>query len=138
MTDRSELEKTVSEFPGDPAFADLAELLLRERELGKAIVVCVKGLSAAPEIHKGRLMLARAFFELEAIPFAVREIETLLEEFPQNKFLRRLLLKLSPEKTGSSVESSHYTAEGEAVDDTVAEAEFDFDSLDMLDEEEDK
>lgn len=139
--DRSELEQTVKDDAGDPAFAELAELMILSGDLQEALQVCIKGLSIAPDVHKGRLMLARVFFELEALPFAAREVKVLLDEFPDNKFLRRLYEKLCPDMAGVSDSREEYETTDDSeeviVDDTVAEAEFDFDSLDLLEGEDD-
>ncbi len=115
----------LKEDPGDPLFADLAEELRRGGELIRAMEICLRGLSANPACHKGRLVLARVFYELRYLPFALREIEELCRALPHSRSLQRLREKLSPEVSGA-----------EQQEETVAEADFDFEDLELIDEDE--
>lgn len=110
------------------AFAESAENLRRSGKLEEALKVCLQGLSANPAHHKGRLVLARVFFEMGYLPFAIREIEELCEALPESKSLQRLRDKLSPQPAEASG----------GAEETVAEADFDLDELDLIakDEEE--
>ena len=117
-----EYRSTLSSDPGAPAFVEFAELLRGMRRHSEAIDVCLAGLSANPDAHRGRLMLARVYYECGFIPFAVRELQTLVAQFPANRALAKLCERLSPVDgtTGSGVESE------------VAEAEFDIDAISLI------
>ena len=91
------LREALSTNPGAPEFVSLAELLRAARRHFEALGVLVAGLSASPDNHKGRLLLARVFYELQAIPFAVRELKELCLALPGNKPLVILLEKLAPQ-----------------------------------------
>ena len=106
--------------PGNAVFGEYARMLIEHARPEEALLVCLKGLSSAPGEHRGRLMLARALYELGAVPFAVREVEQLCAELPQIASLKTLLLRLAPGHAGGG-------AEGEG---TVAEMDLSFDQLD--------
>jgi hypothetical protein len=102
-------------------FSDVAVALCQEGKTLEAIDVCLAGLCNTPSVIRGRLVLARAFFERGYVPFAVRELEQLRREVPENDSVRRLLEKLSPKR------SENVPAGGD--ESTVAEAEFDIDLM---------
>lgn len=117
--------------PGNVLFYDLAVGLSLEGNLIDAIEVCLRGLSVNPGFHKGRLLLARLYYECGYIPFAVKELESLFGACPNSKSVRRLLERLSP---GSAALSSG-VATSVAGNSTVAEGDFNLDDLAELDEE---
>ena len=90
----------------------------------EAIEVCLKGLSANPSCHRGRLVLARLYFECGYIPFAAREVNILRETLPELASLDRLYKKFYPDSAGDS--------EGET---TVAETDFEISELELAGEE---
>ena len=94
-------------------------------------MVCFNGLAQNPAHHKGRLVLARIHYELGQIPFAIREITELCRALPDSKSLKRLRDKLAPE-TAPAASPAAGTAE-----ETVAEADFDFEELEMIEDDED-
>ena len=118
--------------PGDPVFADYAEFLRSQGEIDRAMHVCLTGVTSNPAVLEGRLVLARIYYEEGHFPFAVRELEYLKKEIPDNKAVNSLLERLSPEslnKPQATVISS------ESTETTVAEGEFGFDELDLLEDE---
>ena len=126
-----EILATLADDPGDPLFVEYADFLRREEDYANALQVCLAGLSVNPGFHHGRLVLARIFFDQSFIPFAVRELELLHTALPNNSGVQKLLDRLAP---GSASESAAETAETDA-EDTVAETEFDFDEIELIEEE---
>lgn len=118
--------------PGNVLFYDLAVGLSIEGNLLDAIEVCLRGLSVNPSFHKGRLLLARLYYDCGFIPFAVRELEFLLGACPNSRSIRRLVERLSP---GSQSLKDRPADFGQAPDGTMAEGDFDMADLDALDEE---
>lgn len=126
----NELEKfkeILAENPGNPLFAEYAERLRVAGDHSEAMNVCLAGLSANPACHRGRLVLARAFYDRSYLPFAVRELEYLVRELPDNESLRKLLNKLSPQGTAAPSQTGPAVAAQ-----TVAEAEFDFSDIELI------
>jgi len=115
------------EDPGNPYFAEVSENLRKEGRYAEAYRVCFAGLSANPNCHVGRLALARLFYDQGFFPFAVRELEVLRSKLPENKTLLKLLMKLSPERVETPVAS-------QVPETTLAEVEFDFREIDLLEE----
>lgn len=126
--DKDDWQTFLNQDPGNPYFAEVAEDLRKQGQAPQAFRVCFSGLSANPHCHLGRLVLARLFYEQGSLPFALRELKTLAEELPDNKYIAKLLGKLTPGEISQPTEQP-----GES---TIAEAEFDFDDIDLLEEEE--
>jgi hypothetical protein len=119
----------ISEDAGHVAFVAYADLLRSTGRWPEAVEVCLAGLTANPANHKGRLVLARLYYDRGYIPFAVRELEILTRALPQNEPVRKLLERL----TGAPV-----AVNGEAPpvkDDTIAEAEFDLGEIDLIEKD---
>ena len=114
--------------PGNPVFADYAEVLRKEGKLEEALQVCFRGLSRTPSCHLGRLVLARIFYQSSQLPFAIREIEQLCRELPELSSINRLLKALSPDSK-LEVKAQGESAKSETPEKTIAEAEFDFDMI---------
>jgi predicted Zn-dependent protease len=131
-----ELRQQIEEDPGNPVFAELAEALRKQEQLAEALDVCLLGLSANPECHKGRLVLSQLFYQKGYYPFAIRELEQLHRALPENRSVRKLLEKLSPGSVGES--GSAAAARDGSEQDTIAEADFDFDMLDLVDSDDDE
>lgn len=123
-----ELRIRVQQNPADPVFADLIALLIARDAFGEAILVGLKGVSANPDCHKGRLLLAHALFRAGCVPFAAREIEELVREFPDKIHLRNLLSRLRPDSASGELQAG----EGNGAEKEVADIEFDPDALDDL------
>lgn len=112
------------EDPGNPAFPAYAESLINQGKPLEALEVCLAGLSVNPTCHKGKLLLARIYFERSYIPFAVRELQELRLALPDNKYITRLLERLAPESllnlgkppTGTSAEMTLAETDLEAGD----------------------
>ncbi|MEZ4754369.1 MAG: hypothetical protein R3A13_08695 [Bdellovibrionota bacterium] len=129
-----EIQLKLEQDPGDPIFADYAEFLRTQGEVDRAMHICLSGISSNPAVLEGRLVLARLYYEEGHLPFAVRELEYLKKEIPENKAVASLLEKLSPE---SLIAASKATVITTATSETtLAEGEFAFDELDLLDDEE--
>jgi len=136
MISKEDMEEALRNDPGNPLFADLADEFRKEGNFSKAMEICLAGLSSAENNLKGKLVLARIYYQQGYLPFAVRELRELCELRPESQRLRRLLELLSPQthpghpkehqSTGAAQEA---TTEEEAK--TLAEAEFDFDDLDF-------
>ena len=109
-------------------FADRAEGLRISGKLDDALILAMAGLSENPDAHRGRLVLARIFYEKGYLPFAVREVEQLVREIPSNAAIRKLLETLAPDRVIGGPNTI-------VAEDTVAESEFDLDALALLEEE---
>lgn len=131
--DEGELRRILTEDPGNERFVELARLLREAGRKLEAVEVCFAGLSASPQCHDGRLELARAFYELGYIPFAAREVSELRSIYPASSDLQKLAELLGAVET---VESQAPQPAGSP--DTVAEAEFDADEIELIDSNEDK
>lgn len=131
--DRKALEDLIKEDPGNPAFVEVAEYFRQKKDFTRALEVCLSGLSVAPANHKGRLVLARTFYENGMLPFASRELEQLARELPNNEPIRKLIAILDPEFGELQADTQSQESEG----DLVAESELDIDLLEDLEEEED-
>lgn len=128
--DEQEVVSLLSSDPGNSIFADYAELLRNQNRQEAAILVCIKGLSLNPACHRGRLVFARCLYELNCRPFSIEQIKYLSHALPDNQSLSRLLAKLSHGQQTAGSQAS--TA---AVEDTIAEADFDFSEIDLLEED---
>ena len=123
-----EIRRELEENPGSPVFSDYAESLRERGELSAGLHTCLLGLSSNPAHHLGRLVLARIFFDAGYYPFCVRELKELLRAFPDNQSLASLLKRIAPEsETGERASQSLAT---------MAEAEFEFDELELIGQEE--
>lgn len=109
--------------------AEEALALIHQRKFLDAEQLLLKGLSADPFNPRARILLAKVFFELGYVPFAVRELEQVYLELPDNKYVKNLLEKLAPERVtvGAPV------AKGPS--DTLAEADFDIGDIEILEKE---
>lgn len=116
--------------PGNSVFEEFAEFLRSTKAYSEALSVCLAGLSANPAAHRGRLILARVFYEQGFMPFAARELAVLHHELPQNRAIKKLLSELAPEYV-AEMQASGFQAKSGA-ETTVAETELDFDILATL------
>ncbi len=129
-----QLRANLKRDPADESFLELMKLLLEKQEHTEAIVVALQALSKNPSHGAGRLELARAYYLAGYYPFAVRELKDLYQLFPENEALRRLLEKLSPGATAGASKDNIADSKKDAEGETVSEAEFDFDDIDLLDD----
>ncbi|WKZ57933.1 MAG: hypothetical protein QY326_04500 [Bdellovibrionota bacterium] len=136
----TEYTEILASDPGDEVFVDYGDYLRRTGRLNDALLITLRGLSHTPDNSRGRLLLARLYFELGFTPFAVREIRELQAEYPQRKFLRQLLLKLAPDEKLKEVSDSPVQPEpaSKSSSETFAEGEFDFEALEDLEHKEQK
>lgn len=114
--------------PGNSIFADFSESLYRDGRPETAIFVCLKGLSSNPSCHKGRLLLAKIFYDLEFKPFAIEQLKILAEKLPESRSITKLLDKIAPGELTAQASSSQESK-------TYAEAEFNFDDIELISEE---
>jgi len=129
MSDQETLDLLAKD-PGNTIFAEYADSLRESGDYDAAVLVCLRGLSVNYNFQRGRLVLSRVFYEMNCIPFAIEQVKILVSSLPENKVLRRLLKKLTGGQGNVDVDSKPASA-----DDTVAEADFDFDEIDLLEEE---
>lgn len=123
MIAEPDLELRVSGDPGDPAFADLADAYRRRGDYQGAFDLCLNGLTANPDCIRGRVVLARLFYERLHFSFAARELREVYQALPGNPYARKLLEALSAEDRFSP----GHEDEGRVL----AEVEFSLHSLDL-------
>ncbi len=115
--------------PGNSVFSDFAEALHLQGSSETAIIVCLKGLTANPSSHKGRLLLAKIYYDLKCKPFCIDQLKILIKNLPANKSLQNLLQRLDPQEFNST--TINLSSEVK----TFAEAEFDFGEIELIEEE---
>lgn len=150
---REEFESILTDDPGNSVLSDYAEYLRQNGKFDVALRALFRGLSANPSAHRARLVLARIFYEIECLPFAIRELVTLHDELPGNRSISKLLDKFgvnthsvestqdlnevaSRDSMGAGAEGSSDNDGSAELDETVAEVEFESGSLDLLAQEE--
>jgi lipopolysaccharide biosynthesis regulator YciM len=122
--------RRLEEDPGDPLFAQFADKLREEQRYHEAMDICFQGLSSNPSCHRGRLVLARVFYERMFWPFAVRELRILMQAVPDNAHIAKIIERLAPGEDTSDV-----SVVEKRVGDTVAETEFDMSDIELMEEE---
>jgi tetratricopeptide (TPR) repeat protein len=86
-----ELRRRLDKEPGSRLFAQLAEELRKEGELGEAIRVSRTGLSLHPNYPSARMTLGRALLDSGDLPAARAEFEAVLRGAPDNILASRFL-----------------------------------------------
>jgi hypothetical protein len=124
-----EILEILSTDPGNSIFSDFAEALHKDGASEAAIIVCLRGLSSNPSLHKGRLLLAKIYYDLGFKPFCIEQLKFLLKQLPGNKSISRLLEKLDPQ------EFNRTTVQLTSEVKTVAEAEFEFGEIELIEED---
>lgn len=117
----------LSQDPGNSIFADYADILHRDGRSESGIMISLRGISANPSCYKGRLILSKIFFDLGFTPFCIEQLLILRRALPENKSLVKLLERLAPD-----IEMSKET---DRPEETYAEAEFDFEDIELIDQE---
>jgi len=132
---KEDLQKLLKDDPGNPAFAEFADELRKEGKLNEGLEVCLSGLSSNEDYPKGKLILARIFYLKGYLPFAVRELKELSRMRPESQRIKRLLDLLAPHEAqaapASEIAESPENTKKDQVSETLAEADFDFDDLDL-------
>ncbi len=126
------IEELLKSDPGNSAFFEYAESLRLEGALDHALHVLLAGLSANPNHARGRLQLARVFYEMGYTPFAVKELQLLQQQAPDNAAIQKLLERLAPMSSRAPSSEANVATSQQAAsekDATLAEAEFDIDDL---------
>jgi tetratricopeptide (TPR) repeat protein len=129
----AELRLEVQDNPGSEAAVRLANELRDGGRHLEALDVLLASLSANPQNHQARLLLAKLFAERKYYEFALREVRDLLTTFPENDALRKLAERLSPGVANMEAETPDTT--GGPRDSTLAEAEIEFEALEELEAE---
>lgn len=132
-----EFLRILKDDPGNPLWVDYAETLRLRGSLLAGLEVCLKGLSANSSLHRGRLLLARFYYEMACVPFALREIESLCSALPESRSIRRLANKLLFQD-GQTASLARSTAPAAAGETTVAEADFALEELDLIEKEDEE
>lgn len=115
--------------PGNPVFVEAAAYARASGDNKNAREILLRGLSNSPGNNEGRLLLAKYLYLDGFLPFAIQEIEILKNNLPGNEAINRLYESLSPDTSKSSAKSPHT---GSA---TVAEVQFSFEDLDLLNDD---
>jgi len=131
----AEIKDILDKYPGDPVFVSYSDNLRIIGNLSDALCVCMAGLSASTDDVKGRLVLAQIFYDLGFLPFAIRELKELNRTLPENESIKRLLAKVAPGEQKFAQADEPNPGGGEEA--TVAEADFDFDEIDLLEDDPD-
>lgn len=129
--DDEESKALLEKDPGNTVFVEYAESLRLQGQHESAVIVCLRGLSVNPDNHRGRLVLAHTLYQMRCVPFVIEQLRHLASALPEDPVIPRLLAKLT--QTPTSGDDSNENTTSEAA--TQAEAEFDFDEIDMLNEE---
>ncbi|MCO6429278.1 MAG: hypothetical protein J5J00_00330 [Deltaproteobacteria bacterium] len=129
--DENEIERILLENPGDPLFLKYAEELMKSAKFEQALMVCLRGVSKSPAQLRGRLLLARAYYELGMMPLAAEQMKVVAQSAPESLPIQKLYNKLSV-YLWQPGDHSAFSGPGEAV---MAEAEFDIGDMDLLEEE---
>lgn len=124
-----EILEILSADPGNSIFSDFAEALHKEGNSEAAIIVCLRGLSSNPSLHKGRLILAKIYYDLGFKPFSIEQLKYLQKNLPSNKSIRNLLEKLDPQEFNKTTIQLNQEVK------TFAEAEFEFGEIELIDED---
>lgn len=103
MTD---LPPELASDPAHESFFAVAQSLAGEGKLLDACGVLIRALDVNPALDRGRLLLARLFFEIGAPRFAAREVYELMARNPSLKSLGRLRDALEP---GTTVDTQSLT-----------------------------
>ena len=120
-------EEILKHDPGHPCFVDYAESMRAAGNLDRSQEICLRGLSANPGAHLGRLLLARLYYEKGYYPFCAEQIRLLAGECPEVQSLGRLLRALSPD-----LKSQQLKPEAGASEETIAETELEVDLIDEI------
>ncbi|MGI6681315.1 MAG: hypothetical protein ACOX3T_07540 [Bdellovibrionota bacterium] len=84
-------------------FPEYAEKLRLVKKHSASIRVCLEGLSKYPSVDRGRLVLARTYYDCGYVDFALKELLYLNQKNPDNIFIKRLITKFSISKKISEV-----------------------------------
>ena len=103
------LEQQVGANPSSPLFARLADILLKNGEISRAIDVCQRGIEAHPEYSTGKLVYARSLAARDRFGDAVRALSPLLEAYPGNILLEQLVEEWEARETPADVPSAVMT-----------------------------
>ncbi len=85
------LRKKLQDDPGSKLFIQLAEEYRKNGEFEDALAVCLKGLEENPCYHSARASLGRLYLEMGKPEEAIKELQRVLHEVPDNLLAKRLL-----------------------------------------------
>ena len=135
-----ELKATVGSDPGAAEFVELAQMLSEDEKTRlEAREVCIRGLGSDPKNLKGRLLLARLYYQEKLYEFCVRELVELNRQSDLGSVSRLLdafggfaaVYRQGFENTESSDAGAGSNTED---DDVVAEIDLEADFVDVFDE----
>ena len=95
MNNYKELKHQLRQNIEKECFAEYAEKLRLSRKYSASIRVCLEGLSKNPTVDRGRLVLARTYYDCGYIDFSLRELSFLIKRHPDNVYIKSLIEKLS-------------------------------------------
>jgi len=131
-TEIKEIEEALKGDPTDPRFTILIKNYTQKGRYVDALLVALGGLSYCPDNYLARVLLARIFFELGFVPFALRELQVLRECVQDASTLDKLIDKISP-----IIKNSKEVQIEDEEERTIADQEFEVEELELLlDEEE--
>jgi len=88
------LEKYLKEYQENPrskVFAPLAEAYRKSGLIDEAIEICREGLEYHPNFNSGIVALARCYFDKALYTAAIKELEKVVSEVPDNYLAQKLL-----------------------------------------------
>lgn len=129
-TREREYHELLQSDPGNEAFIEFGEFLRRSARYSDALLVVLRGVSTNPTHPRGRLLLARVLFDCGCTSLAAREVEVLCRQFPEGKFLKKLLERLAPQAAAALSAKPREQETQSSAPETLAEADIDFDVLD--------
>jgi tetratricopeptide (TPR) repeat protein len=91
------LRRKLQEEPESKLFLQLAEAYRQAGEFEEAVETCRKGLEKHPCYHSARVSLGRLYLETGRPDEAKRELETVLQDVPDNLLASRLLEQIRNE-----------------------------------------
>lgn len=82
------------EDPTSRVFAPLAESYRRVGRLDEAVDICREGVKNHPDFHGGRVALAKCYMDKQWFDEAQKELETVIQQSPENLLSQKLLGEL--------------------------------------------
>lgn len=101
MYNLKDIKHKIREDLQSESFAEYAEMLRISKKYSASIRVCLDGLSKNPSMDKGRLVLARTYYDCGYVDFALRELTFLSKRHKDNIYIKRLIDKITCSKNQS-------------------------------------
>lgn len=87
-------EKQLKDSPESSCFVILAEILLKQNKIEKAISVLLKGLRNNKNMVTARFLLGKAYYQSWKIDLALKELKKVIKMAPDNFAAGELLIKI--------------------------------------------